>query len=262
MFDHVHHDWLDQRKYPWVSLTEAAIYLISPDDDARLAAVNSHDWEHPFNRLREWIVGGKITVYEAWHDGPCKPIPKEEFFGVLIKYPSYPEAKQRQIGLAFMPGGKAFIQCNLARRPKEVVFDRYFEKGKSEPRWRDLKVRSEELVAALKASNIEAAAELEAMVFPTDPPDQIEEEDHQQTAKPGRKPEFNWELIETECHRLMDHHGYFDVSDPEWDCQARLEEALKRFCQDNWQREPAGSTLRQRLPEWISAWRWRKTGDV
>jgi hypothetical protein len=81
-------------------------------------------------------------------------------------------------------------------------------------------------------------------------------------AKPGRKPEFNWELIETECHRLMDHHGYFDVSDPEWDCQARLEEALKRFCQDNWQREPAGSTLRQRLPEWISAWRWRKTGDA
>jgi hypothetical protein len=70
-------------------------------------------------------------------------------------------------------------------------------------------------------------------------------------AKPGRKPEFNWELIETECHRLMDHHGYFDVSDPEWDCQARLEEALKRFCQDNWQREPAGSTWRQRLPEWI-----------
>ena len=86
--------------------------------------------------------------------------------------------------------------------------------------------------------------------------------DHQQTAKPGRKPEFNWELIETECHLLMDHHGYFDVSDPEWGCQARLEEALKKFCQDNWQREPAGSTLRQRLPEWISAWRWRKTGNA
>ena len=64
MFDHVRGDQLDQRKYPWISLTQAAIYLMSPDDAERLRAVNSHDWKRPFEHLREWIEDGKLTVYD------------------------------------------------------------------------------------------------------------------------------------------------------------------------------------------------------
>jgi hypothetical protein len=255
MFDHVHGDWLDQRRYPWISLTQAAIYLISPGDDTRLAAINSHDWDRPFKYLREWIESGQIIVYEGWNT-PFRPIPKEEFFGVPFKYPSYPEARQEEIRRAYQPGGNAFIECNLTRRPQEVVFDRYFENGKFEPRWRDLKIRSQELVGVLQAANLEAFAKL-AEIAPV-----AEADDDQQTAKPGAKPQFNWDLIETRCHRLMDHHGDFYPNDPQWDCQARLEEALNKFCQDNWQREPGASTLREKLPGWLSAWRRKKTGQV
>ena len=219
MFDHVHGDWLDQRRYPWISLTQAAIYLISPGDDTRLAATNSHDWDRPFKYLREWIESGQIIVYEGWNM-PFRPIPKEEFFGVPFKYSSHPEARQEEIRRAYRPGGNAFIECNLTRRPQEVVFDRYFENDKFEPRWRDLKIRSQELVGVLQAANLEAFAKL-AEIAPV-----AEADDDQQTAKPGAKPQFNWDLIETRCHRLMDHHGDFYPNDPQWDCQARLEEAF------------------------------------
>jgi hypothetical protein len=79
-------------------------------------------------------------------------------------------------------------------------------------------------------------------------------------AKRGAKPKYSWDLIETEFRRLMDHHGDFDVSDPEWDAQARLEEALNEFCQKAWQREPSPSTLRERLPGWLAVWRLSKLG--
>jgi hypothetical protein len=78
--------------------------------------------------------------------------------------------------------------------------------------------------------------------------------------KPGPKPDFDWEMIGAKCYDLMDYHGEFDTSDPEWDCQARLEEALMKFCQDTWKREPGPSTLRERLPAWLSTWRERKIG--
>jgi hypothetical protein len=81
-------------------------------------------------------------------------------------------------------------------------------------------------------------------------------------AKPGPKPDFDWEKIEAKCHDLMDENGDFMPDDPEWDCQARLEEALMNFCDDTWKREPSESTLRAKLPGWLSAWRKRKTGDA
>ena len=78
-------------------------------------------------------------------------------------------------------------------------------------------------------------------------------------AKPGPKPDFDWEMIEAKCYDLMDYHGPFMRSDEEWDCQARLETALRKFCDDTWGRVPADSTLREKLPKWLSAW-YEKTG--
>jgi len=236
MFDHVRGDQLDQRKYPWISLTQAAIYLMSPDDAERLRAVNSHDWKRPFEHLREWIEDGKLTVYDGW-TGPFQPIPKEVFFGVPICYPSYPDDRQEDIRRAYQPGFQAFIECNLTP-PR----DRYFEKRKFEPKWRDLKIRSQELVAIFAADRA------------------ADQPEDKQKAKPGPKPDFKWEEIEAKCYDLMDENGDFTLDDPDWDCQARLETALMKFCQDTWKREPGASTLREKLPEWLSAWRKRKTG--
>jgi hypothetical protein len=80
--------------------------------------------------------------------------------------------------------------------------------------------------------------------------------------KPGPKPDFDWEKIEAKCYGLMDHNGDFTPDDPDWDCQARLETALMKFCQDTWGREPGESTLRDKLPEWLLTWRKRKTGGA
>jgi hypothetical protein len=79
-------------------------------------------------------------------------------------------------------------------------------------------------------------------------------------ARRGAKPKYKWDLIETEFLRLMDHHGDFDATDPEWNAQARLEDALNKYCQKHWQSEPGVTTLRERLPGWLAVWRLRKLG--
>ena len=71
----------------------------------------------------------------------------------------------------------------------------------------------------------------------------------------GRKPKFDWDAIRAEACRLMDHHGEFHSTDPEWRAQASLEVALKGFCAEKWDKEPADSTLRERLRPWLAAWR-------
>ena len=81
--------------------------------------------------------------------------------------------------------------------------------------------------------------------------------------KPGPKPDFEkWAKTEAKCYELMDEHGDFTPDDPDWDCQARLEEALMNFWQETWKHEPGASTLREKLPEWLLTWRRRKTGGV
>ena len=252
MFNHVRGDRLDQQKYPWISLTQAAIYLMSPDDAERLRAVNSHDWERPFQRLHKWIEDGKLTVFEGW-TGPFQPIRKEDFFGVPIRYPSYADDRQENIRRAYQPGGfRAFIDCDLSQ-PR----NRYFEARKVEPKWRDLRIQSRELVAIFEAENSEAFNEIAATLVTAD-----EHEDRPQKAKPGPKPEFEWGRIETKCYALMDHHGDFTPDDPDWDCQARLEEALMKLCQETWAHEPGASTLREKLPGWLWTWRGRKIGGA
>jgi hypothetical protein len=242
MFDHVRGDQLDQRKYPWISLTQGAIYLMSRDDVERQRAINSHDWARPFRRLIKWIESGELTVYEGWTE-PYREIPKEDFLGVPIKYPSYPDDR----GRAYQIGVRTFIECNLSP-PR----DRYFERRTFQPKWRELIIRSQQLVAVFEAENIEAFNEI-AVTYPADQPEK---------AKPGAKPEFEWGKIQTKCNALMDHHGDFTPDDPDWDCQARLETALMKFCQETWGHEPGASTLREKLPEWLSAWRKRKTGTA
>src|SRR6516162_9744840 len=138
MFDHVRGDRLDQQKYPWISLTQAAVYLMSPDDVERQRAIDSHEWERPFKRLHKWIEDGKLIVYDGWTE-PYKSIPQEDFFGVRIRYPSYPDDRQEDIRRAYQAGFRTFIDCDLSQS-----WNRYFEVRKFEPKWRDLKIRSQQ----------------------------------------------------------------------------------------------------------------------
>jgi hypothetical protein len=74
----------------------------------------------------------------------------------------------------------------------------------------------------------------------------------------GRLPKFDWTAVGAEMARLMNHHGDFSNDDPEWNCQARLEQALLQFCRTTFNKEPALSTLREKIPDWLSRWRQLK----
>jgi hypothetical protein len=87
------------------------------------------------------IESGKLTVYEGWTE-PFEAIPKDDFFGVWIRYPSYPDDRQEDIRRAYQAGFRTFIDCDLSQ-PRNP----YFEARKFEPKWRDLKIRSQQLVA-------------------------------------------------------------------------------------------------------------------
>jgi hypothetical protein len=76
-------------------------------------------------------------------------------------------------------------------------------------------------------------------------------------ASPTRRgrPSLDWEAIRKAIFELMDHHGEFSPDDPSWNAQARLEEILH-------DRFSAGiSTLRERLPDILAAWRASKAGN-
>jgi hypothetical protein len=68
----------------------------------------------------------------------------------------------------------------------------------------------------------------------------------------GALPKYNWDTIHNEFFRLMDVNGKFNLENPPWNCQARLEEELMNFCGKN---EPGLSTLREKIPGWLTEWR-------
>jgi hypothetical protein len=146
--------WLDHKKYPWISLTNAAVYLSRRDESGRSRAVYCHEWEPPFSLLFEWIDGGLIAVCEGLEDG-FKPVRKQEFLLVPIKFPSYTLADGLEVMAQFQRGQDTFIEChhNLSRFTQ--ARDRLYVRDSAEPRWHDLKVRSEEVVAAVRTTGID-----------------------------------------------------------------------------------------------------------
>lgn len=76
--------------------------------------------------------------------------------------------------------------------------------------------------------------------------------------KGGRRPSHDWDAIKEKCFELLDYHDDFIPEEPEWNCQARLEECLKQYCLDQFNRSPPDSTLREKLRGWLSDWRSRK----
>jgi hypothetical protein len=62
----------------------------------------------------------------------------------------------------------------------------------------------------------------------------------------------------------MDKNGDFKDDNPEWDRQARLEDALLLFCANKFKdKEPSPSRLRDRdrIPCWLAEWRKPKRGS-
>jgi hypothetical protein len=79
--------------------------------------------------------------------------------------------------------------------------------------------------------------------------------------KQGRPPNINWGIVEAEVFRLMDHHDEFSPDDPEWNAQARLEEAIREFINRQFGIDDvAESTIRHRIKSSLDNWRSAKAG--
>jgi hypothetical protein len=77
----------------------------------------------------------------------------------------------------------------------------------------------------------------------------------------GRPPAVDWQMVKAEVFRLMEHHGKFDPGDREWNCQARLEEAIEGYIRSKWNLELGGSTIRTRVAEALREWRERQEAE-
>jgi hypothetical protein len=71
----------------------------------------------------------------------------------------------------------------------------------------------------------------------------------------GRPPVVNWEMVEGEVFRLMEHNGEFSDDDPDWNAQARLEEAIADFCETTFSVRPGETTIRERIREPLERWK-------
>jgi len=105
----------------------------------------------------------------------------------------------------------------------------------------------DDLHAALRAESAEKAAQKSAEAS---------------KGRGGRPRRYDHDTIEDEVLRLMDHHGDFVAGDKEWDCQARLEEALARFCIEKFGEEPARSTLQAPISSGLAKSRQKKRQGV
>jgi hypothetical protein len=80
-------------------------------------------------------------------------------------------------------------------------------------------------------------------------------------AKPGRKSQHDWTLIEPEVYRLLDERGGFDSRKRGWNTRTRLEEALLDFCQTQLGFEPGSAALRRKLQVWLPNWRMKQNSQ-
>lgn len=73
--------------------------------------------------------------------------------------------------------------------------------------------------------------------------------------KGGRPPAVDWKVVKDEVFRLMDYNRDFGPDDPDWNAQARLEEALEDYCETEFGKRPAKSTIQLRIKPWLEEWR-------
>src|SRR5262249_32572244 len=75
--------------------------------------------------------------------------------------------------------------------------------------------------------------------------------------KRGRTPVIDWNMVDDEVSRLMNYHGAFDLADPKWNCQARLEKEIRKFISNTFgpEKVPVPSTIRKHVSAALAKWR-------
>lgn len=83
------------------------------------------------------------------------------------------------------------------------------------------------------------------------------------TIRKGRPPNVDWQFVDGEIFRLMDHHGEFVDGDRAWNCQAKLEKEIASFIDKTFGKNAvkADSTIRDHTSKALEKWRKPKTGE-
>ena len=79
--------------------------------------------------------------------------------------------------------------------------------------------------------------------------------------RPGRKPDYDRDLIRSLVFENMDHHGEFSADDPKWKCLADLERTIANKLNHKHGQSPAESTLRKLIKSPLADWRARKADN-
>lgn len=77
----------------------------------------------------------------------------------------------------------------------------------------------------------------------------------------GRKPMYDWNKVEAKAYELLEEHGDITPDKRKWNAQARLVTALLEFYQETSGTEPADSTLKAKVRNWVANWREKKRGQ-
>jgi hypothetical protein len=89
--------------------------------------------------------------------------------------------------------------------------------------------------------------------------------DRQLNAPPPKSPRgvkatYDWDAAASHIAKLFEHHGILSPDDPDWSCQADVERSIGEFFSRTIGREPAISTIRERVKEMIERHMAGKSG--
>jgi hypothetical protein len=75
----------------------------------------------------------------------------------------------------------------------------------------------------------------------------------------GRKPKADWDGgIKDFIFQQLDYHGWPQTGDSEWNCQAQVEAAVRKFIEDKYNISLSESVIRHHTHRLMSEWRQRR----
>ena len=77
---------------------------------------------------------------------------------------------------------------------------------------------------------------------------------HSYVARRGAKAKFDWAAAQEQFRSLMKHHGPLSSDDPEWNAQARIEEAIEKYFEKQLGPDamPSKSMIRKNVSQWLA----------
>ena len=77
---------------------------------------------------------------------------------------------------------------------------------------------------------------------------------HSYVVRRGAKPKFDWVAAQEAFRRSMKHHGPLSSDDPEWNAQARIEDAIEKYFEKQLGPDavPSKSMIRKKVSQWLA----------